>query len=390
MLGIVGLDNEGLEGLERQYNDFLLDKRGSGDADEFLSDELPEIKLSLSQTVQHIVEEELVEMARRERPINAMVVVMDPKTGNIIAMANWPTYDPNRFSEYPEFNIRNRAVGHSFEPGSTLKVMTISAGLSEDVYETDSTFGCDAFHSIAGTEHTLKCYAAHGAISVPEILIKSCNVGTAKAVSMMEPGVFYRNLREFGFGNWTGIKLPGEARGSLRRPHRWSRLTQPSMAIGQGISVTALQLTTALSAVVNDGVLLRPRLVTQLKRGNEVLDENDKFEVRRILPSDVAFKMQNYMEQVVSRGTGQQAYSSKYRLAGKTGTAQKADMDAGGYYEDRVLASFIGFGPVDEPRLVTTVIVDEPQDGRYGGEVAAPVFKRIMERSLRYLDNVGS
>ncbi|MFP4687782.1 MAG: peptidoglycan D,D-transpeptidase FtsI family protein [bacterium] len=386
ILGIVGLENHGLEGLEREFEAFLLNSENEEDS--LSSGGPPELRLTINQTIQHIAEEELKRMARREKPLNAMAVVMQPRTGQIVAMANWPGFDPNSFSKYPDFNIRNRAVSHSFEPGSTLKVMTISSGLAAGVYKSKSKFNCDSLYRVGATEHVLKCYAAHGSIAIPEILIRSCNVGTVKAVSRLEPAQFYNYLREFGFGNQTGVKLPGDARGSLRRPHRWSRLTQPSMAIGQGISVTALQLTAALSAVVNDGVLLRPRIVKQLRYGDRITEETDKFRVRRVLPDTVAVNMQKYMSEVVRWGTGQQAASEKFKLAGKTGTAQKADPAEGGYYEDRVLASFIGFGPADKPRLVASVIVDEPQRGRYGGEVAAPVFRRIMERSLRYLENI--
>ncbi|MFP4687476.1 MAG: peptidoglycan D,D-transpeptidase FtsI family protein [bacterium] len=388
IMGIVGLDNRGLEGLEREYDDFLLNRRGDGKFSDYVGDEPPEIRLTINGTIQHIVEEELNRLAAVERPANAMIVVMEPQTGKIVAMANWPTFDPNDFSEYPDFNIRNRAIGSSFEPGSTLKVMTIGAGLAEGSYGPEDRFGCDSLYPVEGTEHVLKCYAAHGSITIPEILIRSCNVGTVKAVLQLEPETLYNYLRDFGFGNRTGIRLPGEARGSLRRPHLWSRLTQPSMAIGQGISVTALQLTAALSAVVNDGQLLRPRLVKQLRYGDKIVEEPEKFEVRQVFPPEVAGQLRGYMAEVVRRGTGQRAGSDSYRLAGKTGTAQKANPELGGYYENRVLASFIGFGPVENPRLVATVVIDEPQRGRYGGEVAAPVFRKIMERSLRYLENI--
>ncbi len=378
VVGIAGIDNRGLEGLEREFDDFLRVENNNPTA-------IPELQVTIDRGVQHIVEEELKELARREEPDWATVVLMRPQTGEIVAMADWPTFNPNHFGRYPDSRYRNKAISYDFEPGSTLKVMTVGSGLADGVYGPRTEFECQGEFHIDNTDHTLRCYAAHGELDIPEILIKSCNVGTALAVSQMSPENFYRNMRSFGFGNWTGVNLPGEIRGTLRRPVRWSNLTQPSMAIGQGISVTVLQLTNALSAIVNDGLLLKPRIVSEKQHPSGEVETKQPSPVRRVMSAETAHKLQEYMEQVVTRGTGQQASSDRFRLAGKTGTAQKADIEAGGYHEEKVLASFIGFGPVEEPELAAAVIVDEPKKGRYGGEVAAPVFSRIMERSLQYI-----
>ncbi|MGM0380445.1 MAG: peptidoglycan D,D-transpeptidase FtsI family protein [bacterium] len=378
VVGIVGVDNRGLEGLEREFDDLLR-------VEEENKETIPELKLTLDMGIQHIVEEELEHIAEKETPNWATVVMMQPQTGEIVAMAGWPSFDPNEFEKYSNHRFRNKAISYDFEPGSTLKVMTVGSGLADDAYDSRTEFTCPSEFHIEGTDHSLRCYTAHGDLTIPEILIKSCNVGTAKAVTRMSSEEFYQNMRAFGFGNWTGVKLPGEVQGTLRRPVHWSKLTQPSMAIGQGISVTALQLTNALSAIVNGGVLHRPQIVEKKTLPSGKTNRPDPVEIRRVMSRDIARELQSYMEKVVTRGTGQQAYSEQYRLAGKTGTAQKADIEAGGYHEDKVLASFIGFGPVEEPELAAAVIIDEPEEGRYGGEVAAPVFKKIMERSLEYL-----
>ncbi|MFB6356601.1 MAG: peptidoglycan D,D-transpeptidase FtsI family protein [bacterium] len=389
VLGFVGIDNQGLAGVERRFDNILsrADVSGKGPPGQHSWDvaENSTIKLTLDQTIQYIVEEELAKMAESERPKNAMVVVMEPSTGEVKALANWPTYDPNYFSKAKSSLRRNRAISNSFEPGSTLKVMTLSSGLAVDAFKPEDTYNCPGYIYFHKARHTLKCYANHGEIPIPEILIKSCNVGTVKAVMEMKPGIFYRRLRRFGFGNTTGIELPGEANGDLRKPYEWSTLTQPSMAIGQGISVTALQLTTALSGVVNDGVLMKPKIVKAISNKTGEFQRKEPIRVRRVLPVHVARSMKTYMQKVVSKGTGQNAYSKRFRLGGKTGTAQKANPQGGGYLPNKNLLSFIGFGPVKKPKLAVSVIIDEPQVSEYGGQAGAIVFKRIMERSLQYL-----
>jgi len=391
VLGFVGVDNQGLGGVERQFNRRLAsvrppgEVRPAGGAAPRLGD--PVLRLTLDQTIQHIVEDELRALGRREDPKNAMVVVMEPGSGKILALANWPTFDPNRFWEFDRRVRRNRAIGDVYEPGSTLKVMNLAAGLAEGVLRPGDSFHCKGYTYLPRAQHTLHCYADHGRLSLPEILIESCNVGAVKAVAELDSSTLYSYLRSFGFGNWTGVRLPGEARGKLRRPADWSSLSKPSMAIGQGLSASALQVTTALGAVVNGGTLMKPRIVKGLRRENGDWHTTRSFSVRRVIPPDVAGSMRRYMAQVVEEGTGKRAQSDRYRLAGKTGTAQKANLEEGGYHPDRVMASFMGFGPVERPRLVATVFVDEPRTHRYGGSVAAPVFRRIMQRSLRYLEN---
>lgn len=390
VLGFVGVDNQGLAGVEERYDD-ILSQATSGSSSVKKTAARPgqdvSIQLTIDQTIQHIVEEEMLKTVKRENPKDIMVVAMEPETGKIRALANWPTYNPNRFWKYSKKSRRNRAIADVFEPGSTMKVMNLSIGLAEGAYSSSSEFNCKGYYYLPQARHTLHCYATHGRLSIPEIIIQSCNVGTVKAINEIESTTFYKSLRDFGFGNWTGIRLPGESTGKLRRPSNWSSMTQSVMAIGQGVSTTALQITNALAAIVNGGQLMKPRIIASTSTGDGSPAAYDPFAIRRVLPTPVTRDMKKYMEKVVSRGTGQQAYMEEYRLAGKTGTAQKPNREEGGYYHDKFLASFIGFGPVKNSKLVVGVFVDEPKKGRYGGEVAAPLFKRIMKRSLHYLEN---
>lgn len=392
VLGFVGVDNEGLAGIERQFNPTLVEATSGSDPVKEAGTDPGDsggvsVRLTIDQTIQHIVEEEMQKTIERESPKDIMVVAMEPGTGRIRALANWPTYNPNKFWEYKRTRRRNRAVSDVFEPGSTLKVMTLSVGMAQEAYTSSSEFYCGGYHYLPEARHTLHCYTKHGMLSVPEIIIQSCNVGAVKAVSEVDPTTFYKSLRDFGFGNWTGVRLPGESKGKLRRPSNWSSLTQSVMAIGQGVSTTAIQITNALAAIVNEGHLLKPRIVGSITDGSGNSKRVEPFEIRRVIPAPVARDMKTYMEKVVTEGTGENAFTEEYRLAGKTGTAQKPNREEGGYYHDKFLASFIGFGPVDDAELVVGVFVNDPKEGRYGGEVAAPLFKRIMTRSLHYLEN---
>ncbi|MFB6347313.1 MAG: peptidoglycan D,D-transpeptidase FtsI family protein [bacterium] len=390
VLGFVGVDNRGLSGIEKQFDPVL--SRASGDTSPInrtagtLNDDVS-VRLTIDQTIQHIVEEEMRTTVEKENPDNIMVVAMEPETGKIRALANWPSFNPNRFWDYKQSKRRNRVVSNVFEPGSTLKLMTLSIGLAEQAYSSSAAFNCKGYYYLPKARHTLHCYSKHGRLTIPEIIIQSCNVGTVKAANEIDPTTYYKSLRDFGFGNWTGVRLPGEASGRLRRPSEWSSMTQSVMAIGQGISTTALQLTNALASIVNGGKLMKPRIVASMNKGNGETDRVESFKIRRTTPEAVAADMKTYMEKVVTRGTGKQAALEEYQLAGKTGTAQKPKEGETGYYQDQFLASFIGFGPVGNAELVVSVIVDNPKKGRYGGEVAGPLFKRIMKRSLDYLDS---
>ncbi len=383
VLGHVDIDNRGLAGVELQFDDRL---RSVNPMEREPGEDPLRLRLTLDKTIQHIVEEELASLAGFEEPNSAMAVVMDPRTAEIRAIANWPSFDGNDLSGSTQSERRNLAVSNSFEPGSTLKTMTLAAGLDEGTIGPNSNYYCGGSMYFPQADHTIEDYTVHEDVTLPDVLIESCNIGTVKAVGTMDRDTFYQRMRQFGFGNRTGVRLPGEARGSLRRPNTWSVLTQPSMAIGQGISVNALQLTNAMVSITNGGELFRPRIAEGMVRGGQLVEAFEPFRIRRVLEEETTTEIRSYLEGVVTDGTGQAAGSDRYRLAGKTGTAQKANLEGGGYAQDEVIASFSGFGPVGNPRLVVSVIVDEPQVNSFGGDVAGPVFKRIMERSLDYLN----
>lgn len=390
VLGFVGVDNEGLQGIEREFDQVL--RNVNKTAGEIMKtggtkDDVPTLKLTLDQTIQHIVEEELYSVVKKEKPENATVIAIDPRNGRIRAMANWPTYNPNKFWKYETSSRRNRAVTDVFEPGSTLKPISLAIGLVNDDFSPSSNFNCKGHYYLPKAKHTIHCHANHGSLTIPEILIQSCNVGAVKATERIESTDYYTTLRDFGFGTPTGLSLPGESAGALKHPSEWSAMTQPAMAIGQGISATALQVTNALSVVVNGGELYQPRIVQSIdypgKNGSKTVKP---FKIRRVIPRSISDKMRGYMRKVVATGTGKKAEIKQYALGGKTGTAQKTNRDKGGYYQDKFLASFVGFGPYSNPELVVGVFLDNPKEHKYGGEVAAPLFKNIMKRSLRYLE----
>jgi cell division protein FtsI/penicillin-binding protein 2 len=397
VLGFAGMDNQGLAGIEQQFDGVLSSARPASaqrsvktlaGSEETRKD--VHVRLSLDQTIQHIVEEELHRVVEQENPDNAMVLAIEPETGKIRALVNWPNYNPNRYEDFDSNKRKNRILTSVYEPGSTLKPVTLAIGLAKGAFDSSSTFNCDGYVYLPQAKHTIHCHAEHGELTVPEILIQSCNVGVVKATQKMDARTYYRTLRDFGFGTWSGVQLPGEAEGSLRRPAKWSAMTKPSMAIGQGISATPLQVTNALSVLVNGGVLLKPRIVESVRRPGQSPESVDSFRIRRVVPESIADRMKRYMSEVVNRGTGQRASLEKYNLGGKTGTAQKPNREEGGYYQDKFLASFVGFGPTEDPELVVGVFLDNPKKHQYGGEVAAPLFRRIMKRSLRYYDRSGS
>lgn len=390
VLGFVGIDNQGLAGVEKQFNDVLSYvnvAEGTARKVSSASGRDVAVQLTIDQTLQHIVEEELRKVVKREKPEDAMVLAMEPETGRIRAMVNWPNYNPNRYEEFSNSRRRNRIISDVFEPGSTLKPVTLAIGLSEGAFEPSSTFGCDGYVYLPSAKHTIHCHDEHGTLTIPEILIQSCNVGVVKAAQRIQPTPYYTSFRDFGFGIWSGIRLPGEAEGSLRRPSNWSSMTQPAMAIGQGVSTTALQITNAISLLVNDGVLMKPRIVESVRTRDGSQETVKPFRIRRVVPQDIAASLTKYMQQVVEKGTGQRAGLEEYPLGGKTGTAQKPNREEGGYYQDKFLASFVGFGPSPDPELVVGVFLDDPKKHHYGGAVAAPLFRRIMERSLQYYEN---
>ncbi|HIE12226.1 MAG TPA: stage V sporulation protein D [Desulfotomaculum sp.] len=401
VLGIVGVDNQGLGGIELAYDRDLVGKPGKMVVEQDATGrEIPaalhrlhkpvpgnNLFLTIDETIQYFVERELDKIVDTHHPASAVIIVMDPKTGEILALGNRPTFAPGKWRETPQAVWdRNPAIWRLYEPGSTFKIVTAAAALAEGVVDEGSRFYCPGFIKVA--DRRIRCWKAggHGSQSFEEVVQHSCNPGFIQAGLDLGRERFYKYVKAFGFGQRTGINLPGEAKGILIPEEKATSLNIATMAIGQSIAVTPIQLITAAAAVANEGELIKPRLVQAVQSPEGRVLRTFKAErVRRVLPEEAARELKRLLEKVVLKGTGVNAYLEGYRTAGKTGTAQVVG-PAGGYVPGKYVSSFVGFAPVDDPRLVTLVVVWEPKGGIYfGSQVAAPVFKAVMEDALRYL-----
>ncbi|KUO52488.1 MAG: stage V sporulation protein D [Desulfitibacter sp. BRH_c19] len=404
VLGFAGIDNQGLEGIEVIYDEELNGKRGAIVVEyDAAGREIPHamhqyippedgnsLVLTIDETIQFIAERELdTLMASTSNPKSATIIVMDPQSGEILALASRPTYDPNNYSQYPQENWRNIAVSNSYEPGSTFKVVTTSAVLEEGLVGENEKFVCTGSIRVGG--ETIKCwryYNPHGSQTFSVGVQNSCNptfITLGLRLEDKQKGNFYNYIRDFGFGSITGLDLPGEASGIMIQEENLKQVNIATISIGQGIAVTPVQLASAMSAIANNGTLLKPHLVREIrdKDGNLVKAIEPEV-VKQVISKETAQETLGILEEVVSEGTGRNGYIEGYRVGGKTGTAQKAG--AGGYLQGRYVASFLGVAPVDDPKLVALVVIDEPQGyPYYGGTVAAPIFKRVVEDSLHYL-----
>ncbi len=400
VLGIAGAYNQGLEGIEVQYDKELSGINGRllveydaagreipGSTHRYIEPEQGlSLVLTIDQTIQYIAERELDKVMQERRPKSASIIVMDPRTGEILAMANRPDFDPNDYQKYPVSARRNIAISNSYEPGSTFKIVTLSAALQEGLVDSNSRF-YDPGYIKVGSEF-IHCWlpGGHGSQSLAEVVQNSCNPGFVNIGLRLGTEKFYKYLKGFGFGSPLGIDLPGEAGGIIVPQNEAKPVDLASMSIGQANSVTPLQLVSAMSAVANGGKLMKPHLVKEMRNSKGQVVKRFKPQVlRQVISPETAREVRSYLEKVVSNGTGRNAYIPGYSVGGKTGTAQKPD-PRGGYSATDHIASFLGFAPVDSPRLVALVVVDSPKGyPYYGGTVAAPVFREVVRDSLRYL-----
>ena len=402
IVGFTGLDPKGLEGLEMHYDSLLLGERGFlvmekdgkgkslgfGDQDASVQGGSPghSLWLTLDKQLQYIAEKELAVGVRKAKAKAGTVVVLDPNTGEVLAMANQPDYNPNAFRRSRPSHWRNRAVCDAFEPGSTLKPFLVAAALSEGLVSPQQTIDCEnGVYRVGG--RTVHDHHRYKRLSVADIIKVSSNIGSAKIGKKLERQRYYRYLRDFGFGSRTGLDFPGEVSGVVRHPEQWFEADLAAISFGQGMTLTALQLARATAVIANGGLLMEADLVQRVSDyQGDTVEKHKPDTVRRVLPAAVANQVRDMMVQVVSEdGTGPLAQVPGFSVAGKTGTAQKVDPVTGGYSADKRVSSFVGFLPAEAPRLVILVVVDEPKGQTYGGLVAAPVFARIAEQSLRYL-----
>jgi cell division protein FtsI (penicillin-binding protein 3) len=387
LIGAVGTDNYGLTGIEQQYEDVLhgddghrrLVKDALGETVSIVETDRAEpgedIELTIDAALQERVEAVIGEVAGQVSPKGATAVVMDPRSGEVLALANWPQVDPGDIGDAPPEARENRAVTSSFEPGSTFKAFTVAGALEQGAITPETRFDLPPELQVADRTIGEAHDRGYVNLSTAEILAQSSNVGSAMIGLRLGARPFDRWVRRFGFGSPTGVGLPGESPGIVLRPREYSGSSLGNMSIGQGISVTPLQMASAFSALANGGVLHRPHVIA---------GEGD--DGRRVVSERTARQVATMLEGVLAAGgTAEEAQIPGYTLAGKTGTAEKPDLENGGYAEGRYFASFIGFAPARSPRLMVAVMVDEPQGIYYGGEVAAPAFERIMEFALPYL-----
>ncbi len=401
VIGFAG-DGRGLEGLEllfdgqlrgstvlarglRDARGNMLFSEGVGAAE---AEDGPRLELTLDLTIQEIVERELARAVRESEARRGIAVVMEPHTGEVLAMASTPSFNPNTYWEFSQRDYRNRAVTDCFEPGSTMKVFSLAAALQAGTVRPRNVFDCGSGRLRVGP-HTIHDHGQRSDEPVPlaDVLIHSKNTCTAMIALDLGAEELYAGLSRFNFGRPTGVDLPGEVGCRLRRPERWYEVDLATIAFGQGVSVSALQLTTALCAVANGGIWMRPRMVRAIhSTGDDRLRRFEPEPAGRVLDARWAAVLRDMMVGVTQPGgTGTRGAIPGFLVAGKTGTAQKPDPIAGGYSKDKRVASFMGFVPADEPRIAALVVIDEPGTSPYGGVVAAPVFARMGEAILSYL-----
>lgn len=396
VLGCVSVDNRGIEGIELYYDSLLsgesgedirfFDARGNDYSIFTYSHKEPvqgnDIFLTIDIRLQAILEAELRNCVEKNNATSACGVFLDPHTGEILALSSYPNIDPNNPAEFPAEYRRNRVITDLYEPGSIFKIVTISAALDQHIKTTSDTVFCEnGKYSLFG-KPILDVHPM-GKATVTDVIVQSSNIGTVKIATDVGGDNIYEYARRFGFGTPTGVDLPGERAGVLRPPSRWSKLTMRTLPMGYEVSATALQIACAYNAIANDGVLMKPYIVSKVQSGEETIKLNTPVPVRRVVSSLTADTLKYIFRRVVLDGTGQSANSKIVELGGKTGTARKHSENSDGYVDNAYRASFATLIPWDKPVIAGIIVVDEPKAGiYYGGSVAAPVAKAIAENSI--------
>ena len=403
VLGFAGMDGEGLEGVEHRYESYLRgekrmmvlqrDALGRSVFPTDLTERNPtpghNLALTIDEVIQYITERELEDAVTRAQAKSGTMIVLEPQTGAVLAMAVSPRFDPNVVSNLSPDRWRNKALADAYEPGSTLKAVVAAAAIEEHVVKPNTmVFGEHGRMTIANT--VIHDHEKLGWVSFSQVIQKSSNIGAAKTGMALGEQRLHRYLQTFGFGQKTEIDLPGEGAGLVKRPKDWGRRSVASISMGQEIGVTPLQMVSAIAALANEGVLMKPYVVSEIRGPEGHLLKRVSPQVRRrVVSPETAHTVTKILEGVVTDGTGGKAAIPGFRVAGKTGTAQKIDPRTGSYSVSRFVTSFAGYVPADNPRLAMIVVIDEPQGDAWGGTVAAPVFSRVGEQVLNYL-GVGS
>jgi stage V sporulation protein D (sporulation-specific penicillin-binding protein) len=400
VLGFVGTDDVGLAGVE-----MTLDKLIKGEqvkqAIETDSHGIPIFKsifsfnpfkqgksvyLTIDSTIQFIVEQSIDRVMAKTKAKAATVIIMNPRTGEILAMASRPSFDPNQFYKFGPGEWRNRAVSNVYEPGSTFKSIVAAAALQEKLVRPDERFVDNGYVEVSGRRIQNWSGDSYGPVTFTDIIKNSINTGFVQVGMRLGALRLNEYIRAFGFGHATGVELPGEEDGILFDPKDMRDSDLATMSIGQSIAVTPIQLIAGVSAIANDGVLLKPHIVKEIHNPDGTLEQAIATEtIRQAIAPETARTLAALMEKVVSEGGGKKAEVKGYHFAGKTGTAQRLDVSHGGYEAGHYIASFVGFGPVEDPQIAALVVIDDPDGMFYGGEIAAPVFSEIMTQVMRYL-----
>lgn len=400
VIGYVSMDGEGLAGVEHSFDQYVRGRSGKvtllrdarrgmymvGGEGKNAPVDGQHVMLTIDEVIQFIAQRALDRAVDQYRPLSGSVTVLDPKTGAVLAMVSYPDFDPNKFRESSPATWRNRPVQDLYEPGSTFKIVTAAAGLEERLVTPSQLIDC-ADGGIEIARVRIREHGGHqyGLMSFEDVLAHSSNVGIIKIGLSLGKTRFYDYIRRFGFGEKTGVELPGEADGIVRKVERWSLLSNAVMSMGQEIAVTPLQMVQATATIAAGGLSRQPFIVDRVIDGEgRVIWSHPPTAPKRVVSEKTAAVLNELLKAVVTKGTGQAAALAEHVVAGKTGTAQKAGR--GGYAPDKSIASFVGYVPADRPELVILVVIDEPKGAQYGGTVAAPVFREIAESSLRYLE----
>lgn len=399
VLGYVDIDEKGLGGIEYELDGKIRSKSGRMlvladarrrwfDRNDKTEDTSASVILTLDENIQYIAEKELAAAIAKTRAIAGAVIIQNPANGDLLAVANWPRFNPNAAAESAPEARMNRAIAALYEPGSTFKLITLAAAFEERATRPQEVFDCqNGAVFIAG--HRIRDHKPFGLLNVAEILAQSSDVGAIKIALRLGAPKLHERIRAFGFGAPTGVELPGESRGLVRRLENWTPVSVGSISMGQEIGVTPIQLVTAVSAIANGGMLMRPRAVKDMRRGQQPLPLEGKLapsDPKRVLSPQTAATLRRLMEGVILDGTGKLARLDGWTAAGKTGSAQKIDPATGRYSPTQLIASFTGFAPLNNPAVTILISLDSPVGLREGGQVAAPVFKRIAEQVLAHLD----
>ena len=395
VLGYVDIDEKGLGGIEYSLDDHIRSKPGKMliladahrrwyDSTDKAPDTGTSVVLTLDEKIQYIAEKELAQAIQDTQAKAGTIIVENPNSGELLAVANWPTFNPNAAKDsVPESRV-DRAVSALYEPGSVFKIVTLSAAIDQGLTNANEVIDCQhgAIY-IAG--HRIRDHKAYGNLTVSQILTYSSDVGAIKVGLRLGAPKFYDYIRAFGFGQPTGVDLPGESRGMLRNLANWTPVSVGSISMGQEVGVTPLQMISAVSAIANGGLIVPPHVVRELRHGTQLVESQEPLP-RRVIQETTAATMRRMLEGVVLEGTGKLARLDGYTTAGKTGTAQKFDIATGHYSAHNLIASFVGFAPINTPAITVLVQLDSPAGMHEGGQVAAPTFKRVAQQVLAYMD----